>query len=229
MKNKITTIVGGLLLIAAGIVLGGNILGVWDINIFFPGWWTLFIIVPGLLSLINSGPNTFSTILIVVGVFLLLGQYNLFNGVSLWKLIVPAILIIIGIQIIINRVSHKNIARGITVTERGDEESMPEYTGIFGGFSAKNRSQNLCGGNITGIFGGGKADLSEARVQHDIKINVTTLFGGVDIIVPQGVRIETTGVSIFGGTSNKTIASADPNLPLIVFNCTNIFGGTDLK
>jgi len=47
MKNsKTTNIIVGLIFLSLGIILFGNNLKLWDINLFFDGWWTLFIIVP---------------------------------------------------------------------------------------------------------------------------------------------------------------------------------------
>ena len=45
MKNR-KDILWGLLLIVVGIIWGINSLGIVKIDIFFDGWWTLFIIVP---------------------------------------------------------------------------------------------------------------------------------------------------------------------------------------
>ena len=44
--KKIEEILWGVFFIAIGIIIGLNALGITDINIFFDGWWTLFIIVP---------------------------------------------------------------------------------------------------------------------------------------------------------------------------------------
>ena len=50
MKNKIW----GLILIAIGLVFGLNALEITNIDIFFDGWWTLFIIVPCFIGLITE-------------------------------------------------------------------------------------------------------------------------------------------------------------------------------
>ena len=47
MKN----VLWGMVLIILGLILGGNALGIFDINLFFDGWWTLFIIVPCFINL----------------------------------------------------------------------------------------------------------------------------------------------------------------------------------
>lgn len=45
MQNK-KNIILGIILIALGIIFGGNALNLFSINVFFKGWWTLFIIIP---------------------------------------------------------------------------------------------------------------------------------------------------------------------------------------
>ncbi|MBQ7387218.1 MAG: hypothetical protein IJW03_03530 [Clostridia bacterium] len=45
MKN-LKRIIFGIMLVAAGTIFALNTLEITDIDIFFKGWWTLFIIVP---------------------------------------------------------------------------------------------------------------------------------------------------------------------------------------
>ena len=44
----------GIVLIVVGLIIGGNALGITNINIFFDGWWTLFIIVPCFIGLFKE-------------------------------------------------------------------------------------------------------------------------------------------------------------------------------
>ena len=44
----------GLVFIAIGIIIAVNSLGIAKINIFFDGWWTLFIIVPCFIGLFKN-------------------------------------------------------------------------------------------------------------------------------------------------------------------------------
>lgn len=50
MKN-ITKILWGTTLIAVGGIIALNAFGITDIELFFAGWWTLFIIVPCLVGI----------------------------------------------------------------------------------------------------------------------------------------------------------------------------------
>ena len=56
--KKGNSIVWGLILILAGVVVALNVLNVTDIDIFFEGWWTLFIIVPCAIGLFNKHDKT---------------------------------------------------------------------------------------------------------------------------------------------------------------------------
>ena len=49
MKDYTKYIIG-FLLIFIGLILGLNAFGITNINLFFSGWWTLFIIIPSFSS-----------------------------------------------------------------------------------------------------------------------------------------------------------------------------------
>ena len=48
----------GVILVGIGIILCLNEFGLTDIDIFFKGWWTLFIIVPSLISIFSDKEKT---------------------------------------------------------------------------------------------------------------------------------------------------------------------------
>ena len=50
--KQFRSIIWGIAIIALGVILGGNALGWFSIDIFFDGWWTLFIIVPSAIKLV---------------------------------------------------------------------------------------------------------------------------------------------------------------------------------
>lgn len=66
-------------------------------------------------------------------------------------------------------------------------------------------------------------------MQHDVEINATAIFAGIDIFVPSNVRIKINNVPIFGGVDNKVADTTDPNAPTIYLNSTCMFGGIDIK
>ena len=103
VRKTLNRIVFGLLFIGAGVGYVCKIAGIWpDFTIFFPGWWTLFIIVPMVLSIINDGPGIFNISLLLLGVALLLSNdaYNIIEFQQFIWVALAALLIVIGIRII---------------------------------------------------------------------------------------------------------------------------------
>ena len=84
------------------------------------------------------------------------------------------------------------------------------------------------GAELTAVFGGVKCDLRNAIIEKDCAITVSSTFGGIDILVPQGVNVKTNTNSIFGGVSNKAKNSKD-NTVTIYISGTCMFGGVDIK
>ena len=62
------SLIWGLVLVIVGIILGGNALDLFHVDVFFDGWWTLFIIVPSLFGIASEKDKTASCITLVVGV-----------------------------------------------------------------------------------------------------------------------------------------------------------------
>ena len=71
--KKMSGILWGIAITAVGVILALNAIGLTDINIFFHGWWTLFIIVPSFIGLVTDRNKTGSIIGLCIGVCLLLG------------------------------------------------------------------------------------------------------------------------------------------------------------
>ena len=103
----------GLILIILGIIIGLNSLNIISINLFFKGWWTLFIIIPSLLGLFSNENKTGDIIGLIIGILLLLFSWNIIPFNILWKLLIPIILVSIGISIIYKDTIKNKIERKI--------------------------------------------------------------------------------------------------------------------
>ena len=51
MNKKYTNILWGLCLIVLGVIMLGNYMNLFSIDVFFDGWWTLFIIIPSIVEI----------------------------------------------------------------------------------------------------------------------------------------------------------------------------------
>lgn len=226
MQNK-KNIILGIILIALGIIFGGNALNLFSINVFFKGWWTLFIIIPCLIGLITDEDKMGSLIGILIGVALLLGARDIVAYDLLWKLAVPVILVIKGLSIIFKDTCNKKINDKIKKINNGKNEEN-----IFAAFSGQDVNFNkkeFNGKDLTAVFGGIKCDLSSSILKNDVVINANAIFGGIDIIVPKDVNVVIKSTSIFGGTGDKRTAKTETKNPTIYINATCLFGGVDVK
>jgi predicted membrane protein len=89
----------GLILLLLGALLLVNALGWISFNIFFPGWWTLFLIIPAILSMSRTGATVGNVVLLILGVGFLLSE----NGWDFKGYIIPAIFIAVGIGILVQK------------------------------------------------------------------------------------------------------------------------------
>lgn len=230
MRDKVSNGLWGLFFIVIGVGFAGNVLNLWDFQLFFPGWWTLLIIIPCFISMIQTGFGVGSTMGFVIGVLLFV-SYRIDLNFSIWKLIVPIILIFVGIRIMFQSAFRKG-----PKFNANDDGSGRAFTGAArSDYSAVFSSNNIhvtevfTGTNLNAIFGGVVLDLRNAIINGDVEINATAVFGGIDIYLPNGVKIKSNNVPIFGGVTNKATQSSDPNAPTIYLNSTCMFGGIDIK
>jgi predicted membrane protein len=226
MKMKPSNLIWGLIFILAGVGFAGNVLDLWDFNLFFNGWWTLFIIIPCIVSLIQNGFSSGNVIGLTIGVLLLLSMQGIFDFDVLGKLIVPLIFIMIGISIIFKNVFHRD---GVSHQNIKYQGGGSEHSAIFAGSSYRITGEKFMGTTMNAIFGGVELDLTDAIIEEDVVINATVVFGGIDIKVPYNVKVKISNVPIFGGVSNKVPTARDLNAPTVFLNSTCMFGGIEVK
>ena len=83
--------------------------------------------------------------------------------------------------------------------------------------------------NATCIFGGGQLDFTQAILTgQETILTAVCLFGGLEIIVPEGMIVRSEAVGIFGGVNVPSTAGA-PDAPVLVIKGAAIFGGIDVK
>ena len=120
--KKIEEILWGVFFIAIGIIIGLNALGITDINIFFDGWWTLFIIVPCFIGLFKNEKKMGDIIGLIVGVVLLLSAQGIISIDVVLKLILPVVFIIIGVNILVKNLSNGDVNQKIRSVDRNSLE-----------------------------------------------------------------------------------------------------------
>ena len=217
--KKISTVIVGIVFIVVGVIVGLNSFGITDINIFFDGWWTLFIIIPAINGLVTDEEKTGSIIWLIIGITLLLGCQDLISFDILWKLTLPVILVFIGLSIMFNN-------NGKKISKNTDDN---EYCACFSGQTIKFDGKDFKGAEVNAIFGGITIDLTNAKVKDGAVIDATAVFGGVTILIPEDLKVEIKSTSVFGGVSDKTKNKEKKDKVTLHVNGCSIFGGVDIK
>lgn len=225
--KKTGNILWGIVLIMIGIIFGLNALGITNINIFFKGWWTLFIIIPSFIELIRSTNKMWSFISLIIGIALLLCAQNILSFSIIRKLIFPFILVMVGISILFKDTFHKKIEEKIK-TLNVDKGNLEGYCATFGEQKNDLSGQEFKGANLDAIFGSVELDISKAIISKDEIINANAIFGGIEIRVPTGVNVKVKSTPIFGGV-NKVKTDYNESLPTLYINAMALFGGVEIK
>lgn len=105
--------------------------------------------------------------------------------------------------------------------------SEPEnIVAVFGGAERKGRWRVRRRTKAFALFGGLRFDLTEARFEaKEVEITVNAVFGGAEIILPEGVEVRCNGVGVFGGFDVQSPPDVDPSAPVIVVKGLALFGG----
>ena len=204
-----------------------NALGIIEINVFFKGWWTLFIIVPCFVNIFKDNDKTASIIGTVFGILLLLAVRDVINFDLLWKILLPLVLIIIGLSLIFKDKVSDKVKDEI---KKLNKNSKDEYTATFSEQDLNFDDEEFKGCELNAIFGGIKCDIKNAKLKDDVVINASSIFGGITLYVPKDVNVKVVSNSIFGGVSgNYNKNKNDKKGKTIYVNATCLFGGVEIK
>lgn len=224
--KKVSNMLWGIVLIIIGVIFGMNALGISDIDIFFDGWWTLFIIVPCFIGLFSDDDKTGNLIGLVIGVILLLGCQGYIRFYMIWKLIVPTILILVGLSFIFKDTFNRKIKKEMSKLNRNKDR---EYYATFSGQNINFANEAFTGCSLNAVFGGLKCDLRDAMIHEDCILETSAIFGGITIYVPENINVKVTSTPIFGGVTNHCRSKNQADCVTVYINALCMFGGVDIK
>jgi predicted membrane protein len=245
----------GLLLVLLGALATLHNFGFIDLS-EYPLTWEYFFIVGGLLFILFSQNKVAGIVFFSIGLFNLVPE--------LW----PLILVIIGVYIILGKRNHRksyyynkvSFDHGFIPDDKGefmgkrshwrrhfydkfnvpdqeaDQENIHDYldsVNVFGGGHKIINSENFKGGSIVSVFGGAEIDLTNAKLAEGNNIiEVVAIFGGATIIVPPDWKVDVDVLAIFGGFGDKR--TKDPNKTfqdgkILTVKGVVLFGGGEVK
>ncbi|MEX2133484.1 MAG: DUF5668 domain-containing protein [Acidimicrobiia bacterium] len=209
----------GILIVAVGTLLLLDNLDVLDSGDIIGTWWPVAIIFGALLSYFaNRRHVVMPLILGLVGGGLLLTSTGVISSL---ELVFPVLVIVVGLFLIFGR------RVGSTEGEIGNSVSS---FNLFSGSEVASNSTSFEGGTVGAVFGGAEIDLRHAGLAEGATLDVFVAFGGVEVYVPPGWRVDISGFPLFGGFDNATVKESLPaDAPLLRIDATVLFGGLDVR
>lgn len=216
----------GLVVVALGVLFLLDSADVLDAGTAIDKWWPVAIVALGALQLVQGAAATLNAwLLIIAGGVLLLFTTGTVEG-DVWDYIWPLAIIAVGLALLTRW-------RGsATAPVDATADDALTATGIFGGPTVATGSQRFHSASLTAIFGGVTLDLRGARpAPEGAVITATAAFGGIDILVPRGWNITTSGTPLFGGVDDKTDHAPDTpaDAPTLHVDALALFGGVEIK
>jgi predicted membrane protein len=221
----------GVVLLMAGIALMLRYFDLMPFTLpFYLFSWKTLLVVLGLVFIITEKNKSTGFILFAIGsVFLVADAMNMsFRQVI--QFVIPLTLIIAGIAILLRKQSftRREINTGAELNETLNDVN------IFGGGEKKIITNNFKGGQLTAIFGGSEIDLRNSHLAQGINaIDITCIFGGTSIRIPQDWHVKSEVTALFGGYSDER-SSAIKDIPvnpdkLLYLKGLVLFGGVEIK
>ena len=205
----------GTVLLTAGLLGVLRALGVLDTGELW-SWWPLAVVGLGATTVIEQRHVSAGPVVVAAAGLVLLADTRDWTSGTLWW---PAILVVAGGLVLTGLLRHR--------TAHHDAPGSP--MAFFGGTKVRNRAEHLTRAEVSAVFGGATLDLRGAHIDREADVDALALFGGVEVLVPQGWRVTVAGLPIFGGYEDSTGQEAGLDAPLLHVNVTAVFGGVNVR
>ncbi len=227
--HQLKTMLVGVLVVTFGLLFMMHNMGLIDRSVWRIIFsWPMLLVALGVVNLAEQKFSWGLILLSVGGVFLIDRYYDL--PYNIFTFFWPVLIIAIGLGMIFtNSFRAFRIRRNRPDFISPDGDQLNEQA-IFGGSERAIHSNNFRGGEIVAIFGGTKTDLTQCQLAPgDNVLELTAIFGGTTLIVPNDWNVKVEMTNIFGGFSDKRRnMNVDFNKTLIIKGAA-IFGGGELK
>lgn len=247
--KKSNGIIIGAIFILIGFLYACSALRIFDFSIFFPGWWTLFIIVPCAYGLFRKNEDKTGYIIgLVIGACFFINAQDFDFHIDFWPMAVALLCIVIGVKMIFpQNKSRKHFEFVYNSNADGQTEAVNgaagssygkgsngylNLTAVLGGKEVRVDNECFTGADITAVMGAVELDLRNAIISEDVYVNISAVMGGVDIYVPANTHVVTDGCStVMGGIDVHPtyVNHVGADAPRIIMTGGCVMGGIDIK
>jgi hypothetical protein len=207
----------GLVLLAVGGVFLADHAGlVDDAGTVLSTWWPIVVVVAGLLKFtVHPRDLGGAAAVTSVGLVLLAWQLDLVGAVLL-----PLALIGAGL-VVLFRAPHAESARVL--------DPAVSLLALFGSRDTRVGAARFEGGRAVAVFGGVDLDLRETALPREgASLELVSVFGDVNVLLPMGWRVEVAGPVILGDLEDRTLG-APAGAPVLRIRATVVLGDVELR
>ena len=233
--EKLIGVIIGLALVAGGALF--VVTKIFNLEIpFTVDFWSVLaclIILLGILCIFKRGSRLFGLWAALIGVFVLNDQQGWVEiGLSFWPAVGSITVVIIGLAIIggifgIGKSTRAFVHLGGVSTTKAEPGSAG-VNAVFSSHGANFDGVEFTGAEVTAVFGSAVLDLRGAVINQDCRIEVSTVFGGVEIFVPANVKLVVNSTPVFGGVDNQAPQVTDAPFTISI-DASAVFGGVEIK
>jgi len=201
------------LLDVAGVIEGGEVVG---------RWWPVLVVALGLLQ--AYAEKRFSAVVwvLVVGGLLLLAVTTGLFGKRAWSVTWPILVVLAGAWLL----------SGWGRLRRGQiDDAEFSRMSVFNSVKLASRAYGLQRVSLTAVLGKLRLDLTGARLDPaGARLSATSLFGHIDVIVPEGWAVEVRGLPIVGAWDDTVSRRGlGPDSPRLEVHVLVVLGGVEVK
>lgn len=201
------------LLDAAGVIEAGGVVG---------RWWPGLFIALGLVQAFSERRFSAVAVALVVGGALLLTVSAGLLGSTAWAVTWPILVALAGAWLL----------SGWGRQHRGPgEDSEFSRLSVFNSVRLASRAPALRRVAVTAVFGKLRLDLTGARIHASgARLSATSVFGHIDVIVPEGWSVKVRGVPIAGAWDDTVSRrGVGPHSPRLDVHVLVVLGGVEVK
>lgn len=223
MRNKVFNMAWGLSLLLIGIILFGNTLNLWFIDVFVSGWWILFVIVPSLIGLCINERKLLNLTVLFVGVLVFSLYRNVWSFDVIGEVVLSLFVLITGgtlFGLTFNK-SNKKL-------NKNSKENSLNFNGFFSSFNEKISKINLTDIKINMYFSKINLDMNSSLIKKDVRIKVVNVFGFIRIIGCNNVNVEISGSNICS-LINNDVRIRNNDFPTIYIDVVSLLGIIKVK
>lgn len=227
--KRTSKIIGGIALVAFGIVWALELLDV--ISISLEGWWAFFVIIPCFVNIFSDRHKAGAIIGFGIGILLLLAARGIIPWNDIWKYMLCLVAVVWGLSLLFfNKKScgHCHTSGQATpVVLDGSKQHKIDVT--FGKQEYSYDGQPFEGADVHVSFGFAGLDLRDADLRDGAVITVDCSFGGIQVRLPKGVCVNNGIDTAFAGVDCDCCTQPSDGCKTLHLKGNCNFGGIEIK